>query len=251
MPRALAQLTSRLREPTPFAASEPDRDLLARFLHERDEAAFEELVSRHSRLVCSAVAKVLPDGHDAEDALQATFLVLVCRAKSVDWRSGLGPWLYGVAHSVVVKARDAGRTRTRKEKAAGAKPAVTVTLEKLGAVSGRVLDAAGAPAAGAEVRAWLQLGRAKYDNLPGEVFTTLGVYGIAPGAWQRFTGRTTKTAKDSTFMLPGLLSGQEYFLVAGFDAEKSGGELLHRRTMTAKSGQTTDLGDIVVREPQP
>src|SRR6266545_2580370 len=113
--RTLTQVASRLRRETALPAAETDRDLLARFLDEHDETAFETLVCRHDRLVRSAVAKVLSDPHDAEDAFQATFLVLVRRAKSVEWRWGLGPWLYGGAHRVAVKARDAGRTRARKE----------------------------------------------------------------------------------------------------------------------------------------
>jgi RNA polymerase sigma factor (sigma-70 family) len=103
-------------------AVEVDRDLLRRFLNGQDEAAFEALVRRHDRLVRSAIAKVLSHPHDAEDAFQATFLVLVRRARSIAWRAGLGPWLYGVAHRVAVKARHAGRTRVRKEKGAPARP---------------------------------------------------------------------------------------------------------------------------------
>src|SRR5262245_21762244 len=112
--RTLTWLASRLRhEATPNGlAAETDRDLLQRFLAEQDEAAFESLVRRHDRLVRSAISKVLADPHDAEDAFQATFLVLVRRAKTIDWRAGLGPWLYGVAHRVAVKARDDSRTRT-------------------------------------------------------------------------------------------------------------------------------------------
>jgi hypothetical protein len=51
----------------------------------------------------------------------------------------------------------------------------------------------------------------------------LGVDGIAPGAWPGFTGRTTKTDKDGRFELAGLLPGQKYRLVAGFNVEKQGG----------------------------
>ena len=121
--RTLTQIASRLRRETAARNSDTDtdRDLLTRFLEEQDEGAFETLVRRHDRLVRSAIAKVLSDAHDAEDAFQATFLILVRRAKSIDWRAELGPWLYGVAHRVAVKARDAGRTRTRKEKEASAK----------------------------------------------------------------------------------------------------------------------------------
>ncbi len=122
--RTLTQLASRLRRETipNGSATGTDRVLLTRFVEEQDEGAFEELVRRYDRLVRSAIAKVLSDPHDAEDAFQATFLILVRRAKSIDWRTGIGPWLYGVAHRVAVKARDAGRTRTRKEKEAGSKP---------------------------------------------------------------------------------------------------------------------------------
>ncbi|QJW94811.1 sigma-70 family RNA polymerase sigma factor [Frigoriglobus tundricola] len=127
----------------------------------------------------------------------------------------------------------------------GAGTPVTVTLEKLGAVSGRLRTADGSPAIGAEVRVRLLLDRAKYDNLPDEVFTTLGVSGIEPGAWKHFTGRTARTDKDGTFTLTGLLPGQEYHLIAGFNVEKMGGELLHERNgVTVKPGGTTDLGDL-------
>ena len=120
--RSLTQFAARLARPA-HHEDLTDSDLLQRFLAEQDEAAFETLVRRHDRLVRSAIAKVVTDPHDAEDAFQATFLVLVRRAKGIDWRAGLGPWLYGVAHRVAVKARAAGRTRARKEKEAGVAPA--------------------------------------------------------------------------------------------------------------------------------
>jgi RNA polymerase sigma factor (sigma-70 family) len=121
--RTLTQIASHLRrEAIPLDAAETDRDLLTRFLIAQDEAAFESLVRRHDRLVRSAISKVLSNAHDAEDAFQATFLVLVRRSKSIDWRVELGPWLYGVAHRVAVKARDASRMRSRKEKQTSAKP---------------------------------------------------------------------------------------------------------------------------------
>jgi RNA polymerase sigma factor (sigma-70 family) len=124
MSRNVAQLASRLRRETATCdPADTDRDLLARFLREQDEAAFEALIRRHERLVRSAIAKVLSDPHDAEDTFQATFLILVRRAKLIDWHAGFGPWLYGVAHRVAVKARDAGRARVRKEQEAGTRPA--------------------------------------------------------------------------------------------------------------------------------
>jgi RNA polymerase sigma factor (sigma-70 family) len=82
-----------------------DRELLARFVAGRDEAAFEALVGRHARRVRAAAARVLADPADVDDATQATFLVLLRRAGRPDWHTALGPWLSGVAHRVAVKLR--------------------------------------------------------------------------------------------------------------------------------------------------
>jgi RNA polymerase sigma factor (sigma-70 family) len=74
-----------------------DRALLAAFLSERDEPAFAELVRRHGPLVWATCRRALPDPADAEDAFQATFLVLVRRADRLTAADSLGPWLYRVA----------------------------------------------------------------------------------------------------------------------------------------------------------
>jgi RNA polymerase sigma factor (sigma-70 family) len=95
-----------------------DRDLLRRFLEHEDEGAFETLVRRHDRLVRSAIGKVMGSSAEAEDAYQATFLVLVRRARAIDWRPGLGSWLYGVAHQVAVKAQARNTKRVRLKGAA-------------------------------------------------------------------------------------------------------------------------------------
>src|SRR3989442_8301049 len=89
----------------------PDPDLLALFRDHRDEGAFAELVRRHGRLVRTAAARLLRDPADIDDATQAAFLVLVRRAGSLDARSGLGPWLYGVAHRVAVRLRERNRRK--------------------------------------------------------------------------------------------------------------------------------------------
>ncbi len=103
----VAGFIHRLADPDGYAR-ETDRELLGRF---GDEAAFEALVRRHSQLVRSAVARVLSNLSDIDDATQATFLVLIQRAAREDWRVGLGPWLYGVAHRVAVKLLARNRRR--------------------------------------------------------------------------------------------------------------------------------------------
>lgn len=73
----------------------PDSELLRRFVADRDETAFELLVWRHSRLVFEVCRRVLRHRQDAEDAAQATFLVLARRAETV--RTAVGGWLARVA----------------------------------------------------------------------------------------------------------------------------------------------------------
>jgi len=85
-----------------------DAQLLERFLARIDdsaEAAFSGLVARHGPLVWSICRSVLSDSHLAEDAYQATFLILVKKAASIRRRETLAPWLYGVARRVAVRAR--------------------------------------------------------------------------------------------------------------------------------------------------
>src|SRR5947209_10472064 len=94
------------------AGADSDGRLLERFLAGRDEAAFAALVARHGPMVWGVCRRLLRDGHDAEDAFQATFLVLVRRARSLDRRGSLAAWLHAVAGRVALRAR-AGRGRER------------------------------------------------------------------------------------------------------------------------------------------
>ncbi len=82
-----------------------DSDLLERFSLRQDQAAFELLLARHGPMVWGVCRDLLADAHAAEDAFQATFLVLVRKARSISRRHLLGNWLYGVAHRVAARAR--------------------------------------------------------------------------------------------------------------------------------------------------
>jgi RNA polymerase sigma factor (sigma-70 family) len=87
------------------AAEATDADLLGRFVESREEAAFATLVQRHGPMVFNVCRRLVQNPADADDAFQATFLVLVRRAASIRKPQLLGNWLYGVAHRVAVRAR--------------------------------------------------------------------------------------------------------------------------------------------------
>ena len=93
-----------------------DAALVADFLRHADQGAFAELVRRHGPMVLGVCRRFLGHTPDAADAFQATFLVLVRRARRDDWRESLGPWLYGVALRTARKAR-AARSRRRATEA--------------------------------------------------------------------------------------------------------------------------------------
>jgi RNA polymerase sigma factor (sigma-70 family) len=85
-----------------------DGQLLELFAARREQAAFAALVRRHGPLVLGTCRRVLHDAHDAEDAFQATFLVLARKAGSLDRRGSVAGWLYTVAQRIALKTR-AGR----------------------------------------------------------------------------------------------------------------------------------------------
>jgi RNA polymerase sigma factor (sigma-70 family) len=99
----------------PAGDSPADGDLLDRFTRARDESAFHELLRRHAPLVLGVCRRVVGDEQDAEDAFQATFLVLVRKASSIRRRASLTSWLHGVAYRCAARVRAANLRRRRHE----------------------------------------------------------------------------------------------------------------------------------------
>jgi RNA polymerase sigma factor (sigma-70 family) len=99
------------------ATEATDESLLESFLKQRDETAFESLVRRHGPMVLGVCRRILGNVDDAEDAFQATFLVLVRKAASIRPQSMVGNWLYGVAGRTALDARRAAAKRRAKEAA--------------------------------------------------------------------------------------------------------------------------------------
>lgn len=101
-----------------------DGQLLRSFLHQRNEAAFEALVRRHGPMVRGVCRRILRNAHDADDAFQAAFLVLLRKASALELREVLGDWLHGVAYRTALKARTSEARRRMKEKQAPRREAI-------------------------------------------------------------------------------------------------------------------------------
>src|ERR1700692_1943762 len=94
-----------------------DRELLERIVRARDDAAFPVLIERHGPMVLGVCQRALPNFHDAEDACQATFLVLARQAASVRKKTLLCSWLHGVACRVAANLkRDHARRQSRERR---------------------------------------------------------------------------------------------------------------------------------------
>src|SRR5437762_13329170 len=118
MPTLIQQLRKAVGEGPPPT----DGQLLTSFIEQQDEASFRALVLRHGPMVWGVCRRVLRNDHDAEDAFQATFLVLVRRAASVALRASVGNWLYGVARQTALKARATAARRGTRERQVTAMP---------------------------------------------------------------------------------------------------------------------------------
>ena len=108
----VGRLSHRLPEPN---SSVSDSELLARFLHDRNEEAFAQIVHRHGPLVFGVCRRVTGNHHLAEDSFQAVFVVLAAKAGSIRPPAALSAWLYGVAHRIALRARTMADRRRRRE----------------------------------------------------------------------------------------------------------------------------------------
>jgi RNA polymerase sigma factor (sigma-70 family) len=103
-------------------------ELLVRYIERHDEAAFAALVARHGAMVLGVCRRMLPNPDDVEDAFQATFVVLVRKARTIRPNEPVGPWLYGVAHRVALRARS-DVARRRRERPVSTIPDFTFDID--------------------------------------------------------------------------------------------------------------------------
>src|SRR5262245_2127529 len=117
----LSRVIHTLRLP-PEGGGLSDGQLLESYVSSRAEAAFAALVHRHGPMVWGVCRRLLHSHQDAEDAFQATFLVLVRKAASVAPKDMVANWLYGMAHQTALKARATTAKRRGREKQVMAMP---------------------------------------------------------------------------------------------------------------------------------
>ncbi|HVS35732.1 MAG TPA: sigma-70 family RNA polymerase sigma factor, partial [Gemmataceae bacterium] len=116
-------ILGRLREAAlPKGAGLSDGQLLGQFVARRDDGAFQALVRRHGPMVLAVCRRILRHVQDAEDAFQATFLVLAKKAAVVADREAVAGWLHGVAYRAALGARSAALRRRAKERQVEAMP---------------------------------------------------------------------------------------------------------------------------------
>ncbi len=102
--------------PRPADEGRLDAELIDRFVARCDGGAFARLVERHGPLVLGVCRRVLRHHHDAEDAFQATFLILARKARHIRRRDALTGWLCKVAYHLAVKLRGSAGRRRQSER---------------------------------------------------------------------------------------------------------------------------------------
>ena len=117
-----------------------DGQLLEWFIQQRAQAAFTALVRRHGPMVMSVCRRVLRNSHDAEDAFQATFLVLAEKASRLRQPELLANWLYGVAYRTALHARQRAARRSEREREAASPSSTSSDSEIEDREMRRVLD---------------------------------------------------------------------------------------------------------------
>jgi RNA polymerase sigma-70 factor (ECF subfamily) len=108
-----------------------DAQLMDSFIHCKDETAFQSLVSRHGPMVLAVCRRLIRNYQDAEDAFQATFLVLVRNAERIKPREMVASWLHGVAYNTALKARAIAARRQVREQQVKELPQVEATAKDL------------------------------------------------------------------------------------------------------------------------
>jgi RNA polymerase sigma factor (sigma-70 family) len=104
-----------------------DRQLLEQFVSQREQASFAALVWRHGPMVLNVCRRVLGQDQDAEDAFQATFLVLAKKAGTIRKQDSVSSWLHGVAYRIAEKLRAREARRVVHERKSASRPAIDPT----------------------------------------------------------------------------------------------------------------------------
>lgn len=203
-----------------------DRQLLERFTTQRDagaEVAFTAMVARHGPVVLGICRQVLGDRHHAEDAFQAVFLVLACKARSIRNPDLVGSWLYGVALRTAhkVKTRLGHRRKIEEGDAMSVSGAVTMVVTPGPAALNR--NTVGQGRLAAHQGALAEIDPTNYGNGPvSEIQGRIAFPALIPGAAYRIIDRTV--------------------------SRETGPEV--RKEFTVKPSEKVDLGDILIEKPQ-
>jgi RNA polymerase sigma factor (sigma-70 family) len=124
---------------------------------------------------------------------------------------------------------------------------LTVKLQPLGTLKGRLVDADGKPMGGRVIVVRLVLDSKKFCNLPHEWSNLGGFFNIQPGSWQDFTSRKVTSRDDGTFTIEGLIPGERYDLYAGIGdiVRSQTAQVTHRHErLMVEPGKATDVGDL-------